>query len=250
MCTLSFLPDRQGYLVAMNRDEQRTRVAATPPTAHPFGDQWHVYPQEPTGGTWIGASSSGNLFALLNWYSVDTRRLGSKQKSRGEIIPGLLPEQNADDAERALSAMQLFGIHPFRLIGIFSNERQVREWRWDGQQLAQGLGDWVRAHWFSSSKSDQQAELQRGDAFAQQWSEGATHGAEWLRSLHATHIPEPGPFSVCVHRDDAATVSYTEVSWQPDELRVTYQPGNPCQSKGSPSTVCVPVFGAPMAKLS
>ncbi len=250
MCTLSFLPDRQGYLVAMNRDEQRTRAAATPPTAHPFADQSHVYPQEPTGGTWIGASSAGNLFALLNWYSVDTSLLGPKQKSRGEIIPGLLPEQNADDAERALSSMQLVGIYPFRLIGIFPNERHVREWRWDGKQLAQHSVAWVRTHWFSSSKSDQQAALQRGDAFAQHWGEGPTDGAEWLRSLHASHIPEPGPFSVCVHREDAATVSFTEVSWQPNELRVMYQPGSPCHSKDSACTVCIPVFAVPMAKSS
>jgi hypothetical protein len=34
---------------------------------------------------------------------------------------------------------------------------------------------------------------------------------EWLRSAHRSHVPAPGPFSVCVHRPDTATVSCTEV---------------------------------------
>ena len=31
----------------------------------------------------------------------------------------------------------------------------------------------------------------------------------WLRRLHRSHLPERGPFSICMHRSDAATVSYT-----------------------------------------
>ena len=33
----------------------------------------------------------------------------------------------------------------------------------------------------------------------------------WMRRLHRSHVPAPGPFSICVHREDARTVSYTEI---------------------------------------
>jgi len=242
MCTLSFLPDRQGYTVAMNRDEQRTRIPASPAGEHDFQDHSQVYPQEPSGGTWIGADSSGNLPAILNWYSVDTRGLGAKQKSRGDIIPALLHAQDAQNTDRALSAMQLAGIHPFRLVGIFPGEQQVHEWRWDGCALAKQSSDWILSHWFSSSKSDRQAESQRGKVFAQKWGKGQNDGAQWLRAIHARHIPEPGAFSACVHREDAATVSYTEVSYQPGGLVMSYQSGNPCQAVGAPAQVRIPAL--------
>src|SRR4051812_27482947 len=62
MCTLSFIPHDNGYVVGMNRDEQHTRPHALPPSPH--GDA--IYPHEPvTGGTWLAINSSGLTLALL-----------------------------------------------------------------------------------------------------------------------------------------------------------------------------------------
>jgi hypothetical protein len=33
---------------------------------------------------------------------------------------------------------------------------------------------------------------------------------------------------VCVHRDDAATVSFTEIEVSDTEARMSYRPGSPC----------------------
>lgn len=63
-----------------------------------------------------------------------------------------------------------------------------------------------------------------------------------LRSAHASHIPGPGPFSVWVHRENAATVSSTEISCEADELVMTYQPGNPCEADGDLAVTRIPVF--------
>ena len=37
MCTVSFIPRHEGYLLAMNRDEKITRGQATPPTVVEIG---------------------------------------------------------------------------------------------------------------------------------------------------------------------------------------------------------------------
>lgn len=243
MCTLSFIPQNDGYIVAMNRDELKSRVAAAPPAIHPYGQICAIYPQEPSGGTWIGANSCGNLLAIMNANAVNgDSQLPVKLKSRGEIIPLLLQEATVDSAARLLSAHSLAGTHPFRLFGIFPRNREVRQWSWDATHLSSRTHNWIRNHWFSSSRSDSRAEAQRGKAFEMAWQENLPDPVAWLRSLHASHIPDAGAFSVCVHREGAATVSYTEVRNTPEELRMTYQPGNPCKFQGVPSTVTLPLI--------
>ena len=236
MCTLSFLPEKDGYVAAMNRDEQRSRGAALPPAIHQMGDLALLYPQEAGGGTWIGGNSRGNLLALINWYAVETRGFGEKSRSRGEIIPQMLQETLLEATSDALKHFDFAGIHPFRLFGFFPEERQIREWRWDAKALAVKFHEWSRRHWFSSSWSDERAEAERGSACERTWREDLTDPAAWLRELHASHIPEPGPFSICVHRQDAATISYTEVRWDRGQLQMGYLAGNPCQATHSPRT--------------
>jgi Transport and Golgi organisation 2 len=234
MCTLSFLPTRDGYIAAMNRDELRTRPQALPPGIHAAGEVSLIYPREPGGGTWIGVNSQGVSLALLNWYSAETEELGEKSRSRGEIIPTALPKANAEDMEEMLRQLDLAGIYPFRLFGFFPGEKQICEWRWDAWNLSRESHAWRRQHWFSSSRSDKQAAVQRGMACTQAWCGDPAYPALWLRELHASHEPAPGPFSVCVHREDAATVSYTEVEWLGSETRMRYLAGNPCEARVKP----------------
>jgi uncharacterized protein with NRDE domain len=230
MCTLSFLPTKGGYIAAMNRDELRTRPPALPPAIHAAGELSLVYPRESSGGTWIGGNSRGMLLALLNWYSMETGKLGEKSRSRGEIIPAALQASDSGAAEYVVRRLELAGIYPFRLFGFFPGEQEISEWRWDTQRLVSHSHAWLRQHWFSSSRSDERAAAERGAACAQAWHGHPANPSTWLRELHASHVPGPGPFSVCVHREDAATVSYTEVEWKRGELQMRYQAGNPCEA--------------------
>ncbi|HUL34437.1 MAG TPA: NRDE family protein [Candidatus Eisenbacteria bacterium] len=241
MCTLSFLPVHGGYVAAMNRDEERARPLALLPAVHSIGELNALYPREAGGGTWIGANGAGTLFGLLNWYARETENLPKKARSRGEVIPHLLGDLDAATSERALWQLDLEGIHPFRLIGVYPGERQIREWRWDARQLVHKSHDWGRQHWFSSSRSDTIAERERGAACERTWRGEPNDPAIWLRTLHSGHIPEPGPFSICVHRADAATVSYTEVIWDGTQLQMRYLAGNPCQAVEMPGAWTLPV---------
>jgi len=230
MCTLSFLPRKHGYIAAMNRDELRSRPAALPPATQQAGGLFALYPSESGGGTWVGANSGGILLALLNWYAMETATLGKKSRSRGELIPYLLQETEPEKLERSLHNTDLSGVYPFRLFGFFPDGQQIREWRWNFRNLTMESHAWQRQHWFSSSRSDSQAAAERGAACAEAWKGDPTDASAWLRGLHASHFTEPGPFSVCVHREDAATVSYTEAEWNRGELQMDYLPGNPCQA--------------------
>jgi hypothetical protein len=244
VCTLSFLPAKDGYLAAMNRDEQRARPAALPPTIRKNAAFPVLYPQEPGGGTWIGANARGNLLALLNWYAKEPGQIGQKKRSRGEIIPAIVAEGTAESTRCALQQVSLAGLFPFRLFGFFPAERLIHEWRWDTQALVVKCYSWRRHHWFSSSCSDQKAAAQRGAACQQAGREDLGDLEAWLRKLHASHHPEPGPFSLCVHRKDTATVSYTEVRYDERGLQMRYQAGNPCQTVAGFTTAYLPALPA------
>jgi hypothetical protein len=241
MCTLTFLPNKDGYLLAMNRDELRERVAANPPSLRQIDSSVALYPWETSGGTWIAANARGDLFALMNANAPDAQALSPKRASRGEIIPALLGEHSLNDVERQLAEIPLSEMHPFRLLGFFHAAREIFHWSWDGARLNSRRHEWIRNHWFSSSRSDARAEAERGRVCEMSWREDAHDSVAWVRALHASHIPDAGAFSICVHRPDAATVSYTEVECRARELRMSYFAGNPCEFRGTLSAVGMPL---------
>ncbi|MBI2682710.1 MAG: NRDE family protein [Acidobacteriales bacterium] len=227
MCTLSFVPKDGGYLLAMNRDERLARQAALPP--HFFGEATFpiVYPHEPEGGTWIGANAAGVAFALLNWNIPADR---SRQRvSRGTLIPLLLPHADATSAGTSLEDRDLSGVLPFRLVGFFPGAGEIREWHWDMSALASHAHSWMTNHWFSSGAGDDLAELHRGMAVGAAQQDPSAGSLDWLRALHRSHAPARGPFSLCAHREDAGSVSYTEIVCLNGTLQMSYHPGPPCE---------------------
>lgn len=232
MCTLTFIPKEHGYLAGMNRDELLTREIAQPPRLFMKNGIQALYPRESGGGTWIACNANGVLFALLNWNGTGCDSSRQKNKSRGAIIPEIIGQRDSGGASRALAVLDLEETLPFRLIGFFEKEKNILEWRWNRKALAATGMDWTPKHWFSSSLSDRSAEEGRSVACAKAWYEPGAGGKEWLRELHRSHIPAPGPFSVCVHRADAATVSYTEVRCCESRISMEYLGGNPCLKAG------------------
>jgi hypothetical protein len=227
MCTLTFVPKEGGYYAGMNRDELRTREVALPPELRRVGNLLAMYPSESNGGTWIGANGLGITLALLNWHPEGMPKI-HKRQSRGMIIPGLLGSPDPARVCSRLEGLRLAGTLPFRLIGIFPREQEVLEWRWDGRALKQEPEEWEVQHWFSSGISDAEAKAQRSAICDDARAFPDCGSLPWLRQLHRSHGTVPGPFSLCVHRPDAATVSFCEISCGPDRLSFGYLDGNPC----------------------
>lgn len=227
MCTVSFIPRQHGYALAMNRDEQLTRAAGLPPAQTILRGCRVLAPSEPGGGTWIAVNDCGVTFALINWYAIPARAPG-QAVSRGQVVrtAGSAPTPAA--AEAALAQLPLTQINPFRLIGVFPAIREVIEWRWDLQQLVRQPQRWRERQWISSGVDEPAARRSRGRAFRQAWRQKTAGSLPWLRRLHRSHAPHAGPFSTCMHRADAATVSYTEVLVSSSQVWMRYHAGRPC----------------------
>lgn len=230
MCTLSFITRRQGYLVGMNRDERRTRQLAILPQATGAGTLEAVYPREDGGGTWIAANALGIAFALLNRNSNPGS--GAKLRTRGEVIPALLESANMREAAAIIQRMDLRGMFPFRMIGFFPREASLAQWNWDSRRIELFKLPWQARHWFSSGISDELAREVRGLTCSNAWRHPNAGSDEWLRQLHSSHVPARGSFSVCMHRPDAATVSYTEIAYEGVTITMRYHEGQPCQESG------------------
>lgn len=228
MCTLSFVPGKNSYIVAMNRDERLTRPSAYPPRITGAGTVQAIYPHEDRGGTWIGANETGIAFALLNrnWKSGGAEKL----RSRGDVIPPLLEACHRHEAEQRMIRMDLRDIFPFRLIGFFPGQHAMCQWNWDAEQLEIFHLPWRARHWFSSGISDELAREVRGLACSEAWKLQDAGSVAWLHNLHASHAPEQGSFSICMHRQDAATVSYTEIEFDSKVLTMRYRAGYPCEA--------------------
>jgi Transport and Golgi organisation 2 len=229
MCTLTVITDDNSYRMAMNRDEKVMRGVGVPPEAHEFDGTQATYPGDGSGGTWIAANEYGIALALLNWNDIVPRCIDtSKTRSRGWVIPALINSPSLAQLHAVLGVSNLEGTLPFRLVGVFPSDREIREWRWDSAQLESQVHLWESRHWFSSSLSDQQAEAMRGAACRNAWSETDAGSFSWLRRLHASHANGPGPFSVCVHREEVKTLSYSEIECTSASIRLEHLLGSPC----------------------
>ena len=211
----------------MNRDESLRRPVAALPEVHVNYGRFSVFPSESTGGTWIGLNDSGLCLALINWYAVPARP-ESQAISRGIVVKTALTARNIDESHAALSMLPLNRMPPFRVIAIAFQERAVTEFRWDQNALLPKRKDWIANHWFSSGLNEPIAQAKRAEVCLQEWKRPNAGGLLWLRELHKSHLPEPGAFSICMHREDAGTVSYTEIVIE-DLLGVMrYHPGPLC----------------------
>jgi len=225
MCTVSFVPTRNGFRLAMNRDEKRTRIHGLPPTILSLSGRRVILPREPNGGTWIAVNDAGVCLALINWHQIERQPRG-EIVSRGVVIDSLAHCRSIAQVAHGLERLPLRQFRPFRLLAIDSGKQLLIECRWDVRRLEKRRHKWRTGHWFSSGFAERKAEHIRAQVCLRH---GSVHSASSLRKLHRSHSPRPGPFSICMHRKDAATVSYGEVVVTPRRATMRYADGPPCR---------------------
>lgn len=240
MCTVTLIARQAGYALGMNRDEKLARVSALPPQKVRLRNCEALFPSEPAGGTWAGVNSFGITLALINWYSARDYVQG-KVVSRGDIVRNLLAGDSLETIAGSLSRQPLEAVNPFRLIGVFP-EKRVVEWQWNLNRLETHEHSWRTHVWISSGFDEPGAQHVRGIIFAKALRDPDAETLPWLRRLHASHSPKAGPYSICMHRDDAATVSYTEIEMNARTAALRYAACAPCneaaiRSNNSPAAV-------------
>jgi hypothetical protein len=228
MCTVSFIVSKRGYLLAMNRDEKLSRAKGLLPKTVVVDGRPVIWPSEPGGGTWIALNDTGTTFALINWYSVRAA-VKAGPISRGGVVKSVAAQTSVTGVSRMLTTLPLNQMNPFRLIAIFPAQKEIYQWRWNLNSLVCRQQRWKSQQWISSGYDEPAAQRVRSKTFRFALRQPGAGRLEWLRRLHRSHAPAFGPFSTCMHRDDAASVSYTEIILAKHRIAMAHCNTAPCQ---------------------
>jgi uncharacterized protein with NRDE domain len=235
MCTVAFVPlQGGGYLLGHNRDERRSRSRGRPPEHLRCGGRTVVAPRDPDGGgTWIGVHDGGATSCVLNATESRPERLPPEPTSRGLILWEMLHLDGADSIGNRLNELrgELRKVRSFHLV-VAQPSRDGRpavsvRFRWDGNTLERDDHEGPRLY-VSSSLDQTGAEEARASSWARLRERHGEIDARVLREWLASHEPERGPLSVCMHRPEAKTVSRTLVTVTANEIELSYLEGSPC----------------------
>jgi len=224
---VSWAPVPGGYALAMNRDERRTRARGIPPTPQLVRRVLVLMPTDPEGGgSWVSVNQLRMSLALLNRYEESPQDPGGSFTSRGLLVRELAWATGPDEVARELESMPLGAYRPFTL-ACQALGGVPHLFDWDGRRLARttvpepGL---VRA---SSGSHQAQAEQERGELFRAASREPGGLTATTLERLHRSHLPERGPISICMHREEAQSVSLSLITATEKTASIYYVDGPP-----------------------
>ena len=229
MCTASWLRAGEAFHLFFNRDELRSRASAQPPREATAGDVRWLAPVDGAAlGTWIAASSNGLLLALLNRTDEGAApRTGAV--SRGAIIPALVTAPTLAVAGELLGKLDLAATAPFRLFGRDRTASAPCCWGWNGVALERVELDPDSGLLCSSGLGDARVTAARTPLWERLRARGPLD-PEALAAFHRSHEPARSADSVCMHRDDARTVSHSAIRIEAGgDVEFLYVDGPPCE---------------------
>ena len=220
MCSVSWWVDESGYQLFFNRDEQKSRAPALAPQSF-YQQEAHVLmPIDPVGqGSWISLNEHGVSLCLLNNYQ------GIKPEgeltSRGQLLKRLSSEASVAAVEQQFARLSLGQFAPFTLLAFELGNDKVREFQWNGKRASIVYA--ISPH-FSSAVT-----LEKASAYRQSiYDKVPIKNTDDHLVFHSNHHPEQPHLSVCMHRDDAETVSFTCIQVSDERMEMSYVPGSPC----------------------
>lgn len=233
MCTLSWVRGEAGYELFFNRDERRTRGSELAPELLERDGVRFLAPRDADfGGTWIAANERGLTLCLLNG---DAAELGHGTfESRGQLVLELAGCTDGREVVARMTPAQAARFRPFLLVALDPRREAVAA-EWNGRELALDEHAEARMPVISSSFAEAAVRARRAASFRQRQVAGGPLAAAALRAIHASHDGGPSAYSVCMHRDDAETKSFTRVRVEPAHVELEYTPGAPCRTAPMPS---------------
>jgi len=134
MCTLTYIPKKEGFILTSNRDESLFRPQSLEPEKFEMFGQSLLFPKDPeANGTWIATADSDRTICLLNGGFVRHIQQPKYRKSRGLVLLDYFQFANA--AEFA-NAYDFSNVAPFTLVIVEElPNRILTEIRWTGNEI-------------------------------------------------------------------------------------------------------------------
>ncbi|AFK05500.1 hypothetical protein Emtol_0228 (plasmid) [Emticicia oligotrophica DSM 17448] len=133
MCTVSYVPLENGFMLTSSRDEKAHRPTAIP-QVYELNNENLIFPKDlQSGGTWIAlAPTEKRMACLLNGAFENHQKKDQYRMSRGKVLLENFKYPNAE----IFNAFQTFeDIEPFTLLLLEIDQfLKFSELRWDGTQ--------------------------------------------------------------------------------------------------------------------
>ena len=131
MCTVSYIPKSEGYIVTFNRDEAPDRTAEPPKKRILKNGLVLTAPKDLLkGGTWIAIDANGRTACLLNGGFAKHIRKNEYRKSRGYLV---IDAFEAANFNAFLANLFLEDMEPFTL--LLFEPKLVQQLVWDGNTI-------------------------------------------------------------------------------------------------------------------
>jgi len=128
-------------------------------------------------------------------------------------------------AERCFNALDLNDYRAFRMFMI-DHKGNNRLFVWDGHSAR--IERNVSTPKSSSSVDSKNVKRKRKQLFADMKLAESKETQDYI-NYHASHSPSRSKDSVCMHRNDAKTVSLSHVTVSTDGISFAYADGSPCE---------------------
>jgi hypothetical protein len=232
-----------GYEVFFNRDERRSRQRASPAASRVSGSTRYLAPADGDfGGSWIAVNECGMTLALENGYVDADDSLREPEDgftSRGLLLTELI---GCASVERVLDRLETMSLGPYRsfLLTIFSADGNGVLARWMRGRLRLDHGIDGLMPIVSSSFETEAVCRTRRAVFSGMIGDGGIGSTGLHLAFHASHSPERGPSSPCMHRPEARTVSFSHIEVDPQEVRFHYVGHSPCRGLSGGPPLALP----------
>lgn len=221
----------EGYELFFNRDERVSRRRAELPSLHNSTDVHYLSPTDAdAGGTWIAVNNYGVTVCLLNHYQFEQLEAYKKWISRGEMVREFATTINLAQAEQQFNLLDLDDYRAFRMF-IIAQDGSNLLCVWDGHSAR--VENNVNTPKSSSSVDAKNVKSLRKQLFTDMNLIESKNTQDYIR-YHTSHMPSRSKESVCMHREDANTISLSHVCVSKDSVSFRYADGSPCEAELGP----------------
>ena len=166
MCTVTFIPKDNGWILTSSRDEKKGRKTSLPKINNVF-NQNLIYPKDHlAGGSWIAMSDKKISVCLLNGgFKIHKKK--KYTKSRGLVLLERFQFKNLDDFWHSI---ELKDVEPFTLLNLeHDNELTLSELVWDGRQKHVTVKNTQETHIWSSATLYSPSIIEKRKEWFEKW---------------------------------------------------------------------------------
>ncbi len=219
MCTVSFIPLQNGFVLTSNRDEKVDRRTIAP-KVYLEKEVKLLYPKDYLGGgTWIVAKENNTCMVLLNGAFVKHKKKPSYRKSRGVILIEII---QAQFPLLFFQEMNLENVEPFTIIILENN--MLTEVKWDEVEKHIIPKSIKKPHiWSSATLYNRIQKNKRKQWFDNFCRYNNPLELDKILSFHSNTQITNTEFGLIINREDnTKTVSITQLLIKKSKLEMTY----------------------------